>query len=91
MRPKYASYEACGNFWEFTRVPFGVTNGVNASQRQMNQLAAKIVSVATFLNHDNITVKRYSNKKLDEIVNRLLKALERNSFPLNDGTTVPVV
>ena len=34
----FTALEACGKLWEFTRIPFGVTNGVPAFQRDMNNL-----------------------------------------------------
>ena len=32
------AFEARGKLWEFTRIPFGVTNGVPAFQREMDKM-----------------------------------------------------
>ena len=38
---KYTAFEVEGELWEFTRVPFGVTNGVSAFQRTINSIIKK--------------------------------------------------
>ena len=34
----FTAFEACGKLRKFTRIPFGVTNGVPAFQRRMDNL-----------------------------------------------------
>ena len=34
----YTAFEACGNLYQFRRIPFGVTNGVACFQRTMNNI-----------------------------------------------------
>ena len=35
---KYTAFELDGELWEFTRIPFSVTNGVGAFQRTINKV-----------------------------------------------------
>ena len=52
----YTAFEACGRLWEFTRIPFGVTNGVPAFQREMDKLVKEEELNDIFPYLDNITV-----------------------------------
>ena len=53
---KYTAFEANGKLWEFTRIPFGVKNGVAAFQRCMSSLVEAEHLQCTFPYLDNVTV-----------------------------------
>jgi len=74
---KYTCLETCGKLCELTRVPFDVTNRLNAFHGQMDRLVAEKGFVATFPNLDHITVGGHTRKEHDEDVKR---ALEENRF-----------
>ena len=53
---QYTAFEADGGLYQFCRIPFGVTNGVAAFQRIMDQLIQYHELSGTFVYLDNITV-----------------------------------
>ena len=52
----FTAFEANGNLYQFTRIPFGVTNGVAAFQRVMDEIILKEGVKDTFSYVDNVTV-----------------------------------
>ena len=52
----YTAFEACGKLYQYTRLPFGVTNGVSFFQRLVDELIEKYKLSGTFAYLDNITV-----------------------------------
>ena len=73
----FTAFEACGKLWEFTRIPFGVTNGVPAFQREMDNLVQDESLKDTFPYLDNITVAGRTQEEHDQNVKRLLDALKQ--------------
>ena len=71
----FTAFEACGKLWEFTRIPFGVTNGVPAFQREMDNLVQVEGLKDTFPYLDNITVTGHTQEEHDRNVKRLLECL----------------
>jgi len=53
---KYTAFEANGGLYEFTRIPFGVKNGVAAFQRTIAQFIEEENLRDTFAYLDNVTV-----------------------------------
>ena len=59
IKPKdraYTAFEANGRLYQFTRVPFGVTNGVSAFQREMTKMVDKYSLKGVFPYLDNVTI-----------------------------------
>ena len=52
----YTAFESCGSRYQFTRVPFGVTNGVACFQRVMDLFIQDEKLDATFAYLDNVTI-----------------------------------
>ena len=52
----YTAFEACGKLYQYTRLPFGVTNGVSYFQRVIDQLIDKYRLKGVYAYVDNITV-----------------------------------
>ena len=52
----YTAFEANGRLYHFNRVPFGVTNGVSAFQREMTKMVDKYSLQGTFPYLDNVTI-----------------------------------
>ena len=63
---KYMAFEADGGLWEFTRMPFGVTNGVSKFQRNIDSIVEKEGLPATFPFLDNVTVCGRTEQELKE-------------------------
>ncbi len=53
---EFTAFEAQGRLYQFCRIPFGVTNGVAAFHRIMDQLVDKHGLKGTYVYMDNITV-----------------------------------
>ena len=87
----FTAFEVGGKLWEFTRVPFGVTNGVPAFQREMDKMIddAKLKDTNPYL--DNITVAGRTQKEHDQNVTRLFDALRQRNWTLNDSKTISSV
>ena len=61
---KYTAFEANEQLWEFTRIPFGVTNGVSAFQRTMDKVTQIENLKDTFVYVDNITLPAEPKKSM---------------------------
>ena len=87
----FTAFEAGGKLWEFTRVPFGVTNGVPAFQQEMDKMIddAKLEDTYPYL--DNIMVAGRIQKEHDQNVTRLFDALQQRNWTLNDSKTISSV
>ncbi|XP_047527311.1 uncharacterized protein LOC125064368 [Vanessa atalanta] len=57
---KYTAFEACGKLYPFSRIPFGVTNGVAAFQRTLQYIIDTEKLAGTFAYLDDVTVCGYS-------------------------------
>ena len=87
----YTAFEADGKLWEFTRVPFGVTNGVPRFQRAMNKMVVENKLDDTFPYLDNITVAGRDKEEHDRNVEKFLTAIKRKNMMLNESKTVSSV
>ena len=65
---KYTAFEVDGELWEFTVIPFGVTNGVSAFQRTIDKVIRKEKLRDTFAFLDNITVCGRTKEEHDQNV-----------------------
>ena len=62
----YTAFEADGQLWEFTRVPFGVTNGVSAFQRTIDKVFKTEGLCDTFTFVDNVTICGRTKEEHDQ-------------------------
>ena len=85
---KYTAFEVDGELWEFTRIPFGVTNGVSAFQRTINKIIKTENLEATFAYVDNVTVCGETEEELSQNVAAFLRATEKYNITLNNDKTV---
>ena len=83
----FTAFEACGNLWEFTRIP-GVTNGVPAFKREIDNLVQVEGLKDTFPYLDNITVAGHTQEEHDRNIKRLLESLQRRKWTLNNSKTI---
>ena len=88
---KYTAFEANGNLYEFTRVPFGVKNGVAVFQRQITKFINEENLKDTFAYLDNVTVAGRIQLEHDINVKAFSEAIIRRKFTLNDNKTVKSV
>ena len=53
---KYTAFEACGRLYQFIHLPFGITNGVSAFRRSIDNIVDKAKLSDTFVFVDNVTI-----------------------------------
>ena len=85
---KYTAFEVDGQLWEFTRIPFGVTNGVSAFQRSIDKVIQIEGLCDTFAFVDNVTVCGTTKEEFDRNVAAFLKVREKYNLTLNEKKTV---
>lgn len=79
----YTAFEACGRLYQFTRIPFGVTNGVAAFQRKMKQIIDDEKLDGTFAYLDDVTVCGHSQEDHDNNLRRFMAAAEKYKLTIN--------
>ena len=88
---KFTAFEANGNLFEFTRIPFGVKNGVAVFQRKITQFISEEKLKDTVAYLDNVTVAGRNQLEHDDNVKAFLDAINRRNFTLNETKTVKSV
>ena len=88
---KFTAFEANGRLYEFTRIPFGVNNGVAAFQRVISEFIERENLKDVFLYLDNVTVAGRTQEDHDANVKLFLDAIHRNNFTLNETKTISSV
>ena len=84
----YTAFEACGKLYRYTRLPFGVTNGVSFFQRLVDELIEKYKLSGTFVYLDNITVSGVNKNDHDIKLNALLNAAKCEGLTFNDSKCI---
>ena len=85
---KYTEFEADGKLYQLTRIPFGVTNGVAAFKRVMDDIVAKENLPAVFVYVDNITIGGRNKHDHDQNLTLFLSAASRYDLQFNESKTV---
>jgi hypothetical protein len=85
---QYTAFEADGGLYQFCRIPFGVTNGVAAFQRIMDQLIQYHELNGTFVYLDNITVCGITQEDHDRNLNRFYEIINLYNFTLNKEKSI---
>ena len=88
---KYTAFEGDGKLWEFCRIPFGVTNGVPAFQREMDKMVEEDGLKDTYPYLDNITIAGHSQEEHDYNVKCFIESLKKRNFTLNANKTISSV
>ena len=88
---KYTAFEANGKLDEFTRIPFGVKNGVAEFQRKMCEFIADENLQCAFSYLDNIFIAGHDQADHDRNVTSFLRAVKRRNFTLNESKTISSV
>ena len=88
---KFTAFEANGRLYEFTRIPFGVKNGVAAFQRVISEFIERENLKDVFPYLDNVTVANRTQEDHDANVKLFLDAIHRNNFTLNETKTISSV
>ncbi|XP_046974267.1 uncharacterized protein LOC124540644 [Vanessa cardui] len=85
---QYTAFEACGKLYQFTRIPFGVTNGVAAFQRTLQYIIDTEKLAGTFAYLDDVTVCGKSKDDHDRKLNEFMNAVKKYKLTLNESKCV---
>ena len=80
----YTAFEADGKLYQFTRIPFGVTNGVACFQRIMDSIIKEEGLVGTFAYLDDVTVCGMTQEDHDYNLNRFIEAAKKRNVVYNE-------
>ena len=81
---KYTAFEACGALYQFTRIPFGVTNGVAAFQRTLQYLIQTENLEGTFAYLDDVTICGKNKEDHDKNLQRFMNIVKKYGLTLNE-------
>ena len=84
----YTAFEACGKLYQYTRLPFGVTNGVSYFQRVIDQLIDKYRLKGVYAYVDNIAVSGYDKADHDLKLKALLAGSKAENLTFNTDKCV---
>ena len=79
----YTAFETRGNLYQFTRLPFGVTNGVACFQREMMKFVDENGLEASFPYLDNVTICSKDQEDHDANLKQFLEAAKRKNLCYN--------
>ena len=82
------AFEANGKLYQFTRIPFGVTNGVAVFQRVINEIIEKHQLKDTYAYLDNVTVAGRTQEEHDTNVAKFLEVTKQRNLTLNHEKTI---
>ena len=85
---KYTAFEADGNLYQFTRIPFGVTNGVAAFQRSLDNIIRAENLSGTFAYVDNITICGSNQAEHDANLNKFRQAAQKFNLTFNEDKSI---
>ncbi|KAA3675181.1 uncharacterized protein DEA37_0011386 [Paragonimus westermani] len=83
----YTAFEACGNLYQFCRIPFGVTNGVACFQRLINNIITKANLKDTFAYVDNVTICGQNMSEHNINYGKFLNAAKEYGLTFNEDKT----
>jgi hypothetical protein len=84
----YTAFEADGNLYQFTRIPFGVTNGVAAFQRTIDDIIRAENLNGTFAYVDNITVCGANQEEHDANLSKFRDAAKKYGLTFNESKSI---
>ncbi|CAK1603256.1 unnamed protein product [Parnassius mnemosyne] len=81
---KYTAFEACEALYQFTRIPFGVTNGVTAFQRTLQFIIEAENLRGTFCYLDDVTVCGKNRDEHDKNLQQFMNVVKKYKLTLNE-------
>ena len=88
---KFTAFEANGRLYQFTRIPFGVKNGVGAFQRAMMKMVDEENSIQTYPYLDDVTVAGNTQEELNKNDKQFEEVCKRRNITLNEDKTTQQV
>ena len=84
----YTAFELDGSLYQFTRVPFGVTNSVACFQKIMNAFIEEENLDATFAYLDNVTICGMNTEEHDRNLKQFLEPASRKNIVYNESKCI---
>ena len=84
----YTAFESDGSLYQFTRVPFGVTNGVACFQRIMDAFIEEENLDATFAYLDNVTICGMNTEEHDRNLKQFIESASRKNIVYNESKCI---
>ncbi|XP_031333869.1 uncharacterized protein LOC116163879 [Photinus pyralis] len=84
----YTAFEACGQLYQFTRIPFGVTNGVAAFQRTLDFIITREKLEGTVVYLDDVTVCGKDELEHERNLKKFMDAARKYNLTLNERKCV---
>ena len=72
----YTAFEACGKLYQFTRIPFGFTNGVTCFQRIMDTLIKEEGLEGIYAYLDDVTICGKTQDEHDINLSKFLRGCQ---------------
>ena len=88
FKENYTAFQAGDALYQFTRIPFGVTNGVACFQRIMADLITSEKLQGTFAYLDNVTMCEKTQEEHDENFKRFQNVATQRQITYNDAKSV---
>ena len=85
---EYTAFEADGQLFQYTRLPFGVTNGVSMFQRVIQGIIQKYNLKDTYAYLDNVTIAGIDEEDHDMKLNALRTAAKKENLTFNEEKSV---
>ena len=85
---KFTAFEVSGKLFQFTRLPFGVTNGVSAFQRSIDYIIEKENLTDTFVYVDNVTICGKNQEEHDYNLQKFYKIAKQYNITLNENKSI---
>nr|XP_039262013.1 uncharacterized protein LOC120338143 [Styela clava] len=85
---EFTAFEAEGNLYQFTRLPFGITNGVSCFQRIMKQLVKEEQLRGVFPYLDNITICGMTKEDHDKNLAAFLESAKQRGLIFNESKSI---
>lgn len=79
----YTAFEACGQLFQFKRIPFGVTNGVAAFQRVIDYIIRQECLKDTYAYLDDVTICGKDLNQHDENLKKFMNAVQKYNLTIN--------
>jgi len=80
----YTAFEACGQLYQFKRIPFGVTNGVAAFQRVIDQVIRTEQLQDTYAYLDDVTICGKTQEQHDINLKKFIGAANTYNLTINN-------
>ena len=84
----FTAFEANNKLYQFTRIPFGVTNGVASFQRAVDKIIEEEQLKDVYPYVDNITIAGRTKQELESNVSKFQDMIKKRKLTLNESKSI---